>query len=408
MQNLKNTEVLYRGIDWLRIGYYVEALNLEDYNTFIDNLRDFLNLPFDQQYYELPPTEKNLSPYKLRIKTTANIYPYVIMLVWEEFNISIRLGHSLKPYQIENLYKGYTPTPNILIEIPGKALRPTTIPLTKFFLKSFFQLIDQIGGIIHGLTFSRIDYALDLTNQKEAINLILSFETARKIKIYGENESLTLKKSVKNLKEQINQIIEQQNIKHIGIGSPETRLAVYYLKSDADTHLKSIYEFCGFPYGEKINGKTIYPHRVEVRFNAKHFKENRKIYTLERVKPWDLDTLIELAFEEIKPYLPESFNKYIYAPHPLIIKEVQTIPTDREKSIQKLVKKQELKDKALRLLTLFITSLKEDIQPVDIINLAYRLTKKGDQKVMEKLERHEVDKKKLLKAFKKICPTIEI
>ena len=45
---------------------------------------------------------------------------------------------------------------------------------------------------------------------------------------------------------------------------------------------------------------------------------------------------------------------------------------------------------------------------VDIINLAVHLTKEGDQKVMEKLKRHEVDKRKLLKAFKKICPTIEI
>ncbi len=406
-----NVNPLYRGIDWLRIGYYVEGTNPQDYNLFIDNLRDFLNLPFEEQYYEIPPTEIGgikTEPYKVRVKTTANIYPYVIMLVWENFNISTRLGHSIKQYQIENLYQGFAPTPNVLIELTGKALRPTTILRTKLFLKAVIQLLENIGGIIHGFTFSRIDYALDLTSQKDALKLLFSFKKARKVKIYEEETVITFKKSVAKLKEQIEEIIKTQNVKHIGIGSPETRLIVYYIKSDADSHLKSIYEFCGFPYGEKQGDKTIYPYRIEVRFNAKHFKENRKIYPINRIYPWDLDTILELAFREIKPYLTEEFEPYLTAPHPLILKEIQTIPSGKEKSIQKLIRKEELREKTLKMLTLFITALKEGIQPTDMIEYAKNLLEWEDHKTMEKLKRHNISKKDFLKALKRICHTIEI
>jgi len=414
MPNLGNIgkTPLYRGVDWLRVGYFVEALNIEEYNLFIDNLRDFLNLPYTEQYYEIPPTNiGNLAtePFKVRVKTTANIYPYVIMLVWEDFNISIRLGHSLTPKQIENLYKGFSPTPNVLIELTGKALRPTTLFQTKLFLKAFFQLIEQLGGISHALIFSRIDYAIDLIDKEEALKLLLSFEKARKTKIYTEDKTITYKKTVKKLKKEIKNIFKTQNVKHIGIGSPETRLTVFYIKSDADPHLRSIYKYVGFPYGEKINGTTLYPYRIEVRFNAKHFKENRKIHFLENLEPWDLDTLIDLAFEEIKPYLTRRFKKYLTTPHPLITGPTQTIPEKvKRRSLKKLVKKQELKEKTLRMLTVFLTALKEDIEPTDMIKYAISLTQREDFKVMEKLKRHDISKKVLLKALRNICPTIEI
>jgi len=411
MRKLEDTEKvnpLYRGIDYLRIGYFVEAENPEDYNLFVDNLRDYLQLPYEEQYFEIPATLWNgieIEPQKVRVKTTAHIYPYVIILYNEDLNISIRLGHSLKPYQVEELYQGYTKTPNILIEISGQPLRPTRLLSTQLFLKAFFSfLIEHFGIILHAFTFSRIDYALDFWDKETAIDLLLSFETARKIKITSDEKKSILKKSVKALREEILQIANSQNVKHIGVGSPETRLIVYYLKSDADPHLQSIYSYLNFPYGD------LYPHRLEIRFNNKFFKTNRRLYFLDNPdEAWNINSLIELSYNEIEPHLTEKVKTYTQTHHPLIDGATQNPPAENTaKELNKKVKKLKLRDRALRFLTLVLGGLKENIEPEEIIRYAKLLTQREDRKVMERLKRFEISQEKLFTSLSAICNANEI
>ena len=398
----KEPRILYRGIDWLRTGYFVEATEYEDYNLFIDGLKDYLNLPHEERFFDIPPCYEweriyGDSPFRVRVKTTANIYPYVVLLVYEPLNISIRLGHTLVHKQIENLYQGYSPTPNILIELTGKALRPTNLIETKLFLKSFFELIEQQGAIFHGFIFSRIDYAIDLPNLDEALELALSFENARKVKVITESDlNLTFSKQVKLLKTKLKELIPS-GIKHIGIGNPQARLVVLYHKTDADKELQAIYDYLGFPYGE------IYPYRVEVRFNSQFFKQDRFIYT--ETEPYKIDALIWEAFKTIKPHLTEKFKPYLEAPHPLIPLEVQTPPMEEQEKISKLRKKLNLKDEALRLISQTLRIVKEEnLDLKEVIEYAISLTEQGDKKVMERLKRYQADKKTLLKSLRSICP----
>ena len=401
----REPKILYRGIDWLRIGYFIEATEYEDYNLFVDGLKDYLELPFEERFFDIPPCYEweriyGDSPFRVRVKTTANIYPYIVLLVYEPLNISIRLGHSLTYRQIENLYQGYSPTPNVLVELTGKALRPTNLIETKFFLKSFFELIEQQGAIFHGFIFSRIDYAIDLPNLDEALELALSFEKARKIQILTEEEiTFTIKESIKKNKEALKETLKKHKIKHIGIGSPQTRLVVLYHKTDADKELQAIYNHLGFPYGE------IYPYRVEVRFNSSFWRKGRNIYTNPKIEPYEIEGLLWEAFKTIKPHLTEKFETYLETPHPLIPLEVQTPPVEEQEMITKLKRKFTLKDEALRLISQTLRIVKEEnLDLKEVIEYAISLTEQGDKKVMERLKRYNATKKELLKSLRSICP----
>ncbi|RTZ61095.1 MAG: hypothetical protein DSZ31_00850, partial [Gammaproteobacteria bacterium] len=202
MESLKDGEplnLLYRGIDWLRIGYYAITDHSNDYETFLDTLKDIIRFKEHEDRtfeiptvypFEIPKDMEKPFPEKItfRVKTTANIYPYVVMLVYEPLGISLRLGKPLKDYQITELDLGYTPTPNLMLELTGKALRPQKYYETLTVLKTLFYFLADLGLFPIAFTFSRIDYALDFPNPERALSLLLTFENLRKIKIQTDTE----------------------------------------------------------------------------------------------------------------------------------------------------------------------------------------------------------------------------
>ena len=389
----QNPKVLYKGIDWLRIGFFVKAQNEEDYNLFIDNLRDFLNLPYEEQYFKIPALPINgfqRDPYKVRVKTTANIYPYKVLLVEENLNISIRLGNSLKNYEVEDFKKGITPTPNVLIEIGGLGLRPQAISTTNNFLKSFFKLIKNIGGITLGYTFSRIDYALDFPSKDQVINYLLEFENLRKAVIQTEEEKITLKGKIAKLKEDLKKW--GKRAKHIGIGSPQTVLAVYYEKRDADPLLTALYTLQGF---------NDIAHRLEIRVNNHYFKQNRKIYLGDYT---NLEELINLTTKLVLGIIPNPIKEVAkeptpYFPHPnqLTKFDPQTMET-----LEKIERNLTLYEESLRFLTQLTRLVKNGIKFRDLLETLKRLIEDENPRAMERIKRKDLDPEMVLEEIENL------
>ena len=399
MQNSKsiekkpNPKVLYKGIDWLRIGFFVKAHNEDEYNLFIDNLRDFINLPFEEQYFKIPALPiKNFKPepYKVRVKTTAHIYPYKVLLVEENFNISIRLGNSLKDYEVINLKRGKTPTPNVLIEIGGLGLRPQIIPHTDNFLKSFFHLINNLGGKVLGFIFSRIDYALDFPDKDSVLKLLILFQNLRKAVLQTEEEKITLKGKVANFKNDILKL--GKNAKHIGIGSPQTILAVYYEKRDADPLLKAIYTLQSF---EAI------PHRLEIRVNNHYFKRNRKVY----LKTYtSLEELINLTTELVLNVFPEEIKHLAEKPTPFFPNPNQLTKFNHQtlKALEKIERNLTLYEESLRFLTQLTRLLKNGTTFREVLITLKRLIKTENPKAIERIKRKDLNPQKVLKEINKL------
>jgi phage regulator Rha-like protein len=357
MQKLDAEEpIIYKGIDWLRIGYYLESNDKSEYITLLETLKDILrNKEFEERFFEIPQidpfTGEQKENLRFRVKTTANIYPYIVILVFEPLGLSIRLGRPLRDTEIEDLYESKPPTPNLMLELTGKSLRPQMLPLTIQILQSFFLFLNELETYPVALTFSRIDYALDFRDKTNAIDLLLEFEKMRKITIQTDEEKITYAKTVKKFKEEILKL--SKFAKHIGVGDPRRLLIVYYHKTDADKYLQEIYFAHNFIYG------LDYPHRVEARFNTDYFKGKRKIYFLEKLdQAWNLENLIREATEIALNHLPEKFKEYAQLPLFLFPEPNQLWHRRNADEIlpqtEKIVRKLTLQEEALRFLSQLI------------------------------------------------------
>ena len=400
MQNLKSTEqILYRGVDWLRIGYYLITDYNNSYNEFLEKLKDIVRFKeHEERIIEIPaipPLEEKIT---FRVKTTANIYPYVVMLVYEPTEIAIKLGKPLTEKQLWELKEGYTPTPNILINLPGKALRPQKYHETLTVLKTIFYFLADLGAFPIAFTFSRIDYAVDFPEKEEAFNLLQQFEKLRKIKIQTEEKQIIINKTVKSVKEKL---LELPNIKHIGIGDPRRLLIVYYLKTDADKFLQEIYFQQEFPY------KDQYPHRIEIRMNSSFFTENRKIYNLNDIEEaTNLYNIVKLATETVKEKIPQ-LKPYMETPHPLFPEEHQYFQVNDTPILEegrKITKKLSLQEEALRLLSQLIR-IKENwkTEPQELIITLKEMILKSHPKIVKKAKEKKLQPEELYKLISNLC-----
>ena len=387
--------LLYRGIDWLRIGYYATAEPTNGYLDFLEQLKDIIRFKeHEERFIEIPTVYpintggiKPQFPEKLRfrVKTSANIYPYIAILVYEPTEIALKLGRPLKDYQIEDLNLGLTPTPNLLLNLTGTSLRPQKQFETQAVLNTLFYFLADLGLKPLAFTFSRIDYALDFPNPERALSLLLTFENLRKIKIQTDTEQITVKKSLKHLRETITELLPQT--KHIGLGDPRRLLVVYYLKTDADRYLQEIYYEQNFSYGDEI------PHRIEARLNTDAFRKNRKIYYIETIEEAiNLDNLVNYAVQIVKEKIPQ-FEEYMTEDHYLFPEEHQYAFHFQNYQVlaeaEKIVRKLSLQDEALRLLSQLIriketwqASAKELIYTLKemVISEHPRITKKAEEK----------------------------
>ena len=399
MQSLTDIEnsinpVLYRGIDWLRIGYYLSSNNSGLLINFLEELKDIIrNKEYEERFLTLNAVNEltgEIEEIPFRVKTTAHIYPYIVMLVYEPLNISIRLGRPLRDPELDDLAEGKAPTPNLMIELTGTSLRPQKLTETFKVLKTFFQFLHRdIGTIPLAFTFSRIDYALDFRDKNTALNLLLEFEKLRKITIQTDEAKFTLSKSVKHLREEI--IKASEYAKHIGLGDPRRLLVVLYLKSDADRFLQEFYYAQSFFYEFET------PYRIEARFNTYFFTQNREIYFIDTLEDaYNLENLINEATELAINNLPERFKTYATLPHKLFEFPNQLIHRELEDSLlektKKITRKLTLEEEALRFLSQLIRLKTEwDISADELITTLavmikskhWRIVKKAKEKKME-------------------------
>jgi len=403
--------LLYRGIDWLRIGYYATSKYSNNYIEFLEKLKDIIRFKeHEERIIEIPtvypfPIPKGIEkpfPEKLtfRVKTTANIYPYVVMLVYEPMEIALRLGKPLKDYQLEDLEQGYTPTPNLLLNLTGTALRPQKYIETLTVLNTLFYFLHDLGLSLIAFTFSRIDYALDFPNPERALSLLLSFENLRKIKLQTDTEQITIKKSLKNVRETISELFSQ--IKHIGLGDPRRLLVVYYLKTDADRYLQEIYFSQNFFYGNQI------PHRIEARLNSDFFKNRRKIFYTQTIEEAiNLDNLVEISTNLVKELLPQLVP-YMEEEHPLFTEPHQYFIKALGEQIlaegEKIVRKLSLQQEALRLFNQFLR-IKEhwNATPKELLYLLEEMILNEHPKVLKKVNERKLDLSEVYSLISSIC-----
>ena len=408
----KTPDLLYRGVDWLRIGFYAEASPVNDYLTLLETLKDIIRFrDHEERIFEIPtvypfplppevdkPFPENLT---FRVKTTTNIYPYIVMLVYEPSNIVLRLGRPLKYYQIEELHEGKTPTPNLMLELTGTSLRPQKYLETLTILKTLFYFLNSLGVQFLAFTFSRIDYALDFPNPERALNLLLTFERLQKIKIQTENEQITLQQRVKNAQDFLMEIAPK--VRHIGVGNPRRLLVVYYLKTDADQYLKQLYFSQGFEYGDQI------PHRIEVRLNTQFFTSNRKIYFLETPEEAiNLGNFVNLSTEIVKEKIPQV-EPFMTEEHPFFGKEphqyfIPLLDKDLLTEAHKEVRKLSLYEEALRFLSQLIR-LKENwnASAEELINTLEELIEMEHPKIVKKAKEKKMHIRDLLNLLPSLC-----
>jgi len=405
MQNLKSTELLYRGIDWLRVGFYLKTQDKAEYQTFLEELKDIIrHKEYEERFINLEyinPITGEIEEIPLRVKTTAHIYPYVVMLVYEPLNISFRLGRPLNYQQLDQLHQGLTPTPNLMVEITGTALRPQKLPETQKVLDAFFNKLFELNTFPIAFTFSRIDYALDFPSKEPVIDLLLEFEKLRKITIQTESEKITLSKSVKKLKETIKEYADI--CKHIGVGDPRRLLLVYYKKTNADRYLQEIYYAQDFIYELQT------PHRIEARFNTSFFTNRRKIYFLDHPQEaTDSENLIREATNTALKHLPEKFKRWATLPHPLFPEPHQLIHRQTYDLIfaqtEKIIRKLNLEEEALRFLSQLIRIKNEwNSSGKELIKILHQMIESEHPRIIKKAKEKKMHPADFLSLLPKVC-----
>jgi hypothetical protein len=406
MSKLENTaRILYRGVDWLRIGYYLESHDRDLYKLFLQRLKDIIHTKeYEERFINLEtlnPFTGEIEDIPFRVKTTSHIYPYVVMLVYEPLNISIRLGRPLNSQQLDQLRQGLTPTPNLMVEITGTALRPQKLFETQKVLTAIFLHLQNLATLPTAFTFSRIDYALDFPSKEPAIDLLLEFRKLRKITLQTEDEKITLSKSVKKLKETLKEYADI--CKHIGVGDPRRLLLVYYKKTNADRYLQEIYYAQDFIYELQT------PHRIEARFNTSFFTNRRKIYFLDQPsEAIDLENLIREATATALSNLPEKFKKFAYQPHELFLEPHQLIHRQTYDRIfsqtHKVIRKLNLQEEALRLLSQLLRIKNEwNASLGELITILQEMIKSEHIRILKKAKEKKMHPADFLSLLPKEC-----
>ena len=388
MKKSSNTvPILYRGIDYLRIGIYTNTA--DEYEIWIDELKRI----YRESEYEEQKIKLNNQEY--RIKTRAKIYPYIIMLIHEPTGISFRFGKGLSESRQKELQAGKATTPNIMIEVQGKPLRPLKLEYTREILYEVFENLYTLRVQPLAYTFSRIDYAIDFPRREDAMR-ILRQAKKRKLRAKVENDTIQIRGNTKRMWETARlKFIEEAE--YITLGDPRRETVVFYIKTDADKELISIYEAQGYIYT-----KDIAPHRIELRLNTYSFTNERKIYLFSEnrqeaiMQATDIQGYIEEATKEVKKR-SDLLRHYIEAPHPIfgenqILHETQK---ERLRKIYKKVQKRELKEEAKRLLTQLIrVKANHDLTADSFLEYCKDMSKKNS-KMIEKLREAGISHREL-------------
>ncbi len=366
-------KIIYSGIDWLSIGLFVETKEPEKWENLINDYKTKIGNIIKR------------NPYKFQIMTSKNLAKtrYSIMLIEEKFNITFKITRPPKKNKIELVKNGFVRMPDILVEIPAKALRPQNIAYTENAVK---EVLNIFNARPYAFIYSRIDYNTDLYNPtKEELEKILnSFKNSIKRSeagteeysdLYIGKEPYNFRRGTKGYKE----ISEYRTLKR-------------------DNELKEIYR-------EKLNKEITKKElkktwRIELRINRKYLRVHRnfEISKIHKTRYINLIQMIDQAykiFKEDKTLNNEIIKElYLKSEKPQIIgfyKEFEKIDIKQAE-----VNTEEIYKIILGLFNKAYQELKgiyEIINPEDVFNHFFKSLKKDlKEYIEEKAEKEEPQK----------------
>ncbi|WP_457623086.1 hypothetical protein, partial [Persephonella sp.] len=144
-------KVLYSGVDYLSLGLFVETQNIERWDKKVELLKRKIS------------EKLKISSFKFTIMTSRNLYKtrYSIMLIDDELNITFKITKAPYKEKIKAVKSGYIKMPDILIDIPGRALRPQNIKKTENIINN---VIRYFNSKIYSYIYSRVDFCTDIYN----------------------------------------------------------------------------------------------------------------------------------------------------------------------------------------------------------------------------------------------------
>lgn len=322
---LNENLIFYKGIDYLTIGVFTDPPDKDRYDEKVLNLKSKLS--------QEDRTVK-ISSFKLEVNTKKNIYPYQLFLTFtpqgeKKHQISISLAlhpRDEKIYMVKE--EKYVRTPDILIEISGKALRPQNIKRTQNVIN---EVLRHLNANAYAFIYSRIDYCIDLYDLHKTLNFEQFYKPivdscrrlAKSQTIYEEEIEIY------NTKRKEINIFEQ--VKSYKRGTSGYKEIVAYTAEERDPELLAIYEQHAEKYGlKKYNLKGI--TRLESRIWRDSLKEiDHSIINLRFFNQFlDLEQVISDATTVIYGTgLPDEFIKIAERPTPIFKFKNQLTGTEK-------------------------------------------------------------------------------
>jgi len=312
---IKQNLTFYKGIDYLTIGIYTNPTDPEKYDEKIYKLKEKL-LENNR--------EIKISSFKFKVETKKEIYPYQLFLTYTPKNekkhqISIYLA--LHPFE-EKIQKvrnfNIVDTPDILVEITGKALRPQNLRRTQNIIN---EILKFLNANAYAFIYSRIDYCVDIYDPIKSLN----FE--EHIKPIVDKAKKMIKTQTK-YKEKIGiEGIEEIEIKEVSLyeeivnykkGTSGYKEFSAYKTNDRDPELLAIYKQHADIYNVHLNLEFI--TRLEIRTWRDSLKRiNHSLINIRLINNYiDIENILSDATGVIyETGLPDEFIELAKKPTPI-------------------------------------------------------------------------------------------
>lgn len=281
-------KILYNGIDWLSIGLYVKTEKEEEWNKTIENWKTKIG------------NEIIKNPFKFQIMTSKALAKqrFSIMLIEQKFNITFKITRPPKKEKIKLVKEGFVKMPDILIEIPAKALRPQNLAYTENAIK---EVLNMFNAKVYSFTYSRVDFNIDLYNpsQEELEEILNSFKNS-------------IKKSETGIETEYSNLEIAKEIYNIRKGTKGYKEISAYRTLKRDNELKEIYREKLKKVIDKEELKRIW--RVEIRISRKYLRVHRnfKLSKIHKINDIYLKSIIKNAYSIFEDDNTLSEVKEIY------------------------------------------------------------------------------------------------
>ena len=294
-------KVIYSGIDWLSIGIYLKTKNEEYWNNLIDDFKKRIGETIKDE------------PFKFEIMTSRNLAKqrFSIMLIEKKFNITFKITKAPKTKKITDVENGIVKMPDLLIEIPARALRPQNLAYTENAIK---KVVEILKAEPYAMIYSRIDFNTDVYNPSmEFLKKTLdNFQYLHKEFIAGVE-----KIEIENEFQEVKRNKEYYNFRK---GSKGYKEISEYKKLSRDSELIQIYSQNLGKAIDREELKRIW--RIELRINRKYLRLHKdwNISKIQKIKSINLIKFLDEAykiFEEDKS-LKKVKELYTEQEHPQI------------------------------------------------------------------------------------------